>query len=477
MLDLLLVLPVAPWAPHRRQWNPTPRSWLRRQVQAVQVIFSNLIYQTINKWAQNISIFLLQLGLAFNWKDGLPQAHDMGFLPEIGLARQSASLNLHRFDSRKVVSWITCLSSFCIPAIFPRSHKWHPQSAISLGSTGMLNTQPPAWQELLLHHPDVLEVLQSHTCAPLQLLAGQILMGLSQGGHGDVCPAWTLLMEPVCHIRGDSAFPLASSGHLSRSVNCQYSWSYVLYRHANLSLEFALKHNLFQHNWVILFANSVTVFREKLRHNLGCPAVRPLPLENKVKYIMPGEKCHSFPLHPVSLNFCNVAEFHRQSQVYMFGQLNYKTTNLSIPVFSFLCFQFWFIQLTFISLLFFSHFCLYAVLYLQCLIESPGLLCVPSDQLYWKTDPYVNNWIYICSHCGSARGQPFWQCRSPGYSQHLVSAFHFWNLHLISFIQWFQCGISMGVPRLWCRQGKCRMPVKAWLEGKALPVLLSALDK
>lgn len=164
--------------------------------------------------------------------------------------------------------------------------------------------------------------------------------GLSQGGHGDVCPAWTLLMEPVCHIRGDSAFPLASSGHLSRSVNCQYSWSYVLYRHANLSLEFALKHNLFQHNWVILFANSVTVFREKLRHNLGCPAVRPLPLENKVKYIMPGEKCHSFPLHPVSLNFCNVAEFHRQSQVYMFGQLNYKTTNLSIPVFSFLCFQF-----------------------------------------------------------------------------------------------------------------------------------------
>lgn len=117
----------------------------------------------------------------FNWKDGLPQAHDTGFLPETGLSRQSGSLNLHRFDSRKVVSWITCLSSFCIPAIFPRSHKWLPQSAVILGSTGMLNTQLPAWQELLPHHPDVAEVLHCHSCAHLQLLAGQIIMGWAWG--------------------------------------------------------------------------------------------------------------------------------------------------------------------------------------------------------------------------------------------------------------------------------------------------------
>lgn len=52
---------------------------------------------------------------------------------------------------------------------------------VTLGSTGMLNTQLPAWQELLLHHPAVPEVLHSHTSAPLQLLAGQIIMGWAWG--------------------------------------------------------------------------------------------------------------------------------------------------------------------------------------------------------------------------------------------------------------------------------------------------------
>jgi len=101
----------------------------------------------------------------------------------------------------------------------------------------------------------------------------------------------------------------------------------------------------------------------------------------------------------------------------MFGQLNYITPNPFLSLRS-VSFVFSFDLSSWHSSLFcfFSPFCLYTVLYLQCLIESPGLLCVPSDQLYWKTDPYVNHWIYICSHCGSARGQPFWQCRSPGYS-------------------------------------------------------------
>lgn len=122
----------------------------------------------------------------------MPQGHGMGVLPEIGLSRQSGSLNPHRFDSRKVVSWITCLSSFCIPAVFPGSHKCHPQSAVTLGSTGMLDTQ---LLELLPHHLGVAEVLHSHTCACLQLLAGQIIMGWAWGGHGDVCPACTLQMS------------------------------------------------------------------------------------------------------------------------------------------------------------------------------------------------------------------------------------------------------------------------------------------
>lgn len=109
--------------------HPFSRNW-RVKLQAVQVIFSNLIYQwwTINKWAQSISVFLLQLGLAFNWKDGSPQASDTAFFARNGLSRQSGSLNLHRFDSRKVMSWITCLPSFYIHASFPRSHKWHLQS-------------------------------------------------------------------------------------------------------------------------------------------------------------------------------------------------------------------------------------------------------------------------------------------------------------------------------------------------------------
>lgn len=205
MLGLLQVLPVAPWGPHRRQWNPTPQSWPRSQVQAVQVIFSNLIYQTINKWAQNISIFLLQLGLAFNWKDGLPQAHDMGFLPEIGLARQSGSLNLHRFDSRKVVSWITCLSSFCIPAIFPGSHKWQLQSHWEALACWTLSPQPG---RSCCCSTQVCQRCSTATRAPLQLLAGQILMGLllSEGtvlSHWPavgICPGvWTAnSLGPMC---------------------------------------------------------------------------------------------------------------------------------------------------------------------------------------------------------------------------------------------------------------------------------------
>lgn len=129
----------------------------------------------------------------------------MGFLPEIALSRQSGSLNLHRFDSRKVVSWVTCLSSFCIPAVFPRSHKWHLQSAVTLGSTGMLNTQLPAWQELLLHFP-VCQRCSTATRAPLQLLAGQILMGLSWGGQGDVCLLYLADGAHVAHQR-EQCFP------------------------------------------------------------------------------------------------------------------------------------------------------------------------------------------------------------------------------------------------------------------------------
>lgn len=146
---------------------------------------------------------------------------------------------------------------------------------------------------------------------------------------------------------------------------------------------------------------------------------------------MPGEKCQ-FTLRPFSFNFCNVGEFHRQPQVYMFSQLNYITTNPFLSIWFLFSFDLssWHLYLFW----FFSHFCLHAVLYLQCLIESPGLLCVPPDQLYWKIDPYVNHWIYICSHCGSAGGQPFRQCRSPGHSQHLVSAFHFtWFLSQSDF--------------------------------------------
>lgn len=167
----------------------------------------------------------------------------MGFLPEIGLSRQSGSLNLHRFDSTKVVSWITCLSSFCIPAIFPRSHKWHSQSAVTLGSTGMLNTQLPAWQELLLPLP-MCQRCSTATHVPLcSCWLDKFSRGYHGVGRGMFVPC-ALLMEPVCHIRGDSAFPLASSGRLSRSVICQYPWSYVLYRYANLSLEFGLKAQL-----------------------------------------------------------------------------------------------------------------------------------------------------------------------------------------------------------------------------------------
>lgn len=309
--------------PHRRQWNPTPQSRLRSQEQAVQVIFSNLIYQTINKWAQNISIFLLQLGLAFNWKDGLPQAHDMGFLPEIGLSRQSGSLNLHRFDSRKVVSWVTCLSSFCIPAVLPRSHKWHPQSHWEALACWTPSSQPG-------RSCCCTTQLCQRCCTATHLhLCSCWLDKLSWGGHGDICPACTLLLEPVCDIGGDSASPLASGGHLPRGVNCQYPWSYVLYRYANLRLEFGLKAQLNPAELII------TVSREKLHHSLGCPAVSPCLL--RVKHVMPGEEGQSFPVHPFSLNFCSVGEFHRLPQVYMFGQLNVITTNpfLSLCLVSF----------------------------------------------------------------------------------------------------------------------------------------------
>lgn len=139
------------------------RNW-RVKLQTVQVIFSNLIYQrwTINKWAQNMAIFLLQVGLAFNWKDGLPQASDTVFLLETGLSGESGSLKLHRFDSRKVVSWITCLSLLRIHASFPRNRKWYLQSAITSESPAMLNVQLSDWQKLAL----VALVKQGHGGCP-----------------------------------------------------------------------------------------------------------------------------------------------------------------------------------------------------------------------------------------------------------------------------------------------------------------------
>lgn len=94
--------------------------------------------------------------------------HLIVFLPEIGLSGESRSLNPDRFDSRKVMSWIMCPSSVYIHASFPRSPKWHLQSAVALESTGMLNIQLSDWQKLLPHHPGVTEgstTTHAHTSA------------------------------------------------------------------------------------------------------------------------------------------------------------------------------------------------------------------------------------------------------------------------------------------------------------------------
>lgn len=174
----------------------------------------------------------------------------MGFLPKIGLSRQSGSLNLHRFDSRKVVSWIT----FCIPAIFPKSHKW---PAVTLGSTGMLNTQ------LLLHHPDVPEVLHSHTCT--SAAAGWANHhGVIMGTFVQPVPCWWPQVG-IC----PGAWTANTLGPMCCTDTQIWVWN------------LALKHSLMQHNWVIVFANLATVTREKLCHNLGYPAVMPTPLESK----------------------------------------------------------------------------------------------------------------------------------------------------------------------------------------------------
>lgn len=104
---------------------------------------------------------------------------------------------------------------------------------------------------------------------------------LSWGGHGDVCPACTLQMSQCVMSAGTGL------SHWPQVGICPGVWTAnTLGPMCCTDMEIwvqnlTLKHNLIQHNWVILSANLVTVSREKLCHSLGCPAVSPAPLECK----------------------------------------------------------------------------------------------------------------------------------------------------------------------------------------------------
>lgn len=87
--------------------------------------------------------------LAFNLfqKDGLSQTSDTIWYT---LSAESGSLKPHRFDTWKVMRWITCLSWFYIYTSFPRSRTLSSQPATTFESTGTLNIQRQNGRSLCL---------------------------------------------------------------------------------------------------------------------------------------------------------------------------------------------------------------------------------------------------------------------------------------------------------------------------------------
>ena len=125
------------------------------------------------------------------------------------------------------------------------------------------------WQKAPLPHIGTL----------LQLLAEKMIMVLGIGRS--LSSLYLANGFSVSHQQGQY-FPIGFKwvsvlvvwiANILGPVYCADMWIQV----QNLTL----KHKVFQHNWMMLSANSVTVSRANLHHNLGYTAASPMPLECK----------------------------------------------------------------------------------------------------------------------------------------------------------------------------------------------------